>query len=58
MVCTDMKIWLQYDQNFQGLSTSIPMCPKKSERKKLLLVAKLKKYGFHIIRKPNDQWFH
>ena len=54
MVCREMKIWLQYDQNFQGLFTSIPMYPKKSERKKLLLVAKLKKYGFHIIRNPNN----
>ena len=40
MACTEMKISGQYDQHLQGLFTFIPMCPKRSERKKILLVAK------------------
>ena len=46
MVCTEMKIWWQCDQNLQGLFTSIPMCPKKSKRNKMLLVAKTKNMVF------------
>ena len=40
MVCTEMKIRWECDQNFQGLFTSIRMCPQKSKRDKMLLVAK------------------
>ena len=40
MVCTEMEIWWECDQNFEGLFNYIPMRPKKIERKKVLLVAK------------------
>ena len=42
MVCTEIKIWLQCDQNLQGLLTSILMSAQKSKRNKMLLVAKTK----------------
>ena len=37
----------------------IPMCLKKSERKKDAFGSKtLKKNSFHIIRKPNNLWLN
>ena len=58
MACAEIKIWWQCDQNFQGLFTSILMSLQKGKTNKMLLVAKTKNMVFHIIRKPNNQWFH
>ena len=51
MVCTEMKIWWQYDHNFQGLFTSIPMCPKKQGKKKDAFGSKTLKISFSYHKK-------